>query len=199
MPVNGSETIWVLKHKKLIGRQKYNTNRESWYDEIVINSNIIVNVLKNVWICHVLYCFHRIYLYVKVSLIHSFNSFLQCYLTHARTVMLAQSTDSGQLIASAVIKLFHAMKLPVQDLRGVGIQVQLLEGNQPVRHEATGRGARSIKDMLLGQRPGVQTHNRGSTEALCFSVVKSFLLSHQSLLRSLLHVLQTSAQTTTKR
>uniref|UniRef100_A0A3Q2XDS0 DNA repair protein REV1 n=1 Tax=Hippocampus comes TaxID=109280 RepID=A0A3Q2XDS0_HIPCM len=43
------------------------------------------------------------------------------------TVLLAQSTDSGQLIAATVIKMFHAMKLPVQDLRGLGIQVQLLE------------------------------------------------------------------------
>nr|XP_046259861.1 DNA repair protein REV1 isoform X2 [Scatophagus argus] len=65
----------------------------------------------------------------------------------ARTVMLAQSTDSGQLIAAAVIKLFHAMKLPVQDLRGLGIQVQLLDGN--VQQDSTGLRTRSIKEMLL--------------------------------------------------
>lgn len=63
----------------------------------------------------------------------------------ARTVMLAQSTDSGQLIATAVIKLFHAMKLQVQDLRGVGIQVQLLEGHHSVAPEPH---TRSIKDMF---------------------------------------------------
>ncbi|KAF3694693.1 DNA repair protein REV1 [Channa argus] len=70
----------------------------------------------------------------------------------ARTVMLAQSSDNGQLIAAAVIKLFHAMKLQVQDLRGVGIQVQLLERNQSVCPDSTGHGSRSIKEMLFGQR-----------------------------------------------
>ncbi|CAL8266527.1 unnamed protein product [Lota lota] len=67
----------------------------------------------------------------------------------ARTATLAQATDSGPLIASAVIKLFHAMKLPAQELRGVGIQVQQLEGARtaPENHK------RSIKDMLLG--PGL--------------------------------------------
>ncbi|XP_029967469.1 DNA repair protein REV1 [Salarias fasciatus] len=64
----------------------------------------------------------------------------------ARTVMLTQSTDSGQQIAAAVIKLFHAMKLQVQDLRGVGIQVQCLEGSQ-----STPQGTRSIKQMFYGQ------------------------------------------------
>ncbi|XP_042350432.1 DNA repair protein REV1 isoform X2 [Plectropomus leopardus] len=67
----------------------------------------------------------------------------------ARTVMLAQSTDSGQLIAAAVIKLFHAMKLQVQDMRGVGIQVQLLDGHNSVPQDSMGPGTRSIKDMLL--------------------------------------------------
>ncbi|MEQ2176265.1 hypothetical protein GOODEAATRI_026253, partial [Goodea atripinnis] len=67
------------------------------------------------------------------------------------TVMLAQSTDSGQLIASAVIKLLHAMKLQVQDLRGVGIQVQQLEGNRLQPQDCRGSRTRSIKDMLLGQ------------------------------------------------
>ncbi|CAL8387917.1 unnamed protein product [Gadus morhua 'NCC'] len=67
----------------------------------------------------------------------------------ARTVTLAQATDSGPLIASAVVKLYHAMKLPAQELRGVGIQVQQLEGarSAPENHK------RSIKEMLLG--PGL--------------------------------------------
>ncbi|XP_047226675.1 DNA repair protein REV1 isoform X2 [Girardinichthys multiradiatus] len=69
----------------------------------------------------------------------------------AKTVMLAQSTDSGQLIASAIIKLLHAMKLQVQDLRGVGIQVQQLEGNRLQPQDCRGSRTRSIKDMLLGQ------------------------------------------------
>uniref|UniRef100_A0A667ZFE6 DNA repair protein REV1 n=1 Tax=Myripristis murdjan TaxID=586833 RepID=A0A667ZFE6_9TELE len=78
----------------------------------------------------------------------------------ARTAMLAQSTDSGQLIASAVIKLFHAMKLQVQDLRGVGIQVQLLEGNHSVAQDSTGSRSRSIKDMLLGQGLTAQSNSK---------------------------------------
>ncbi|XP_029937528.1 DNA repair protein REV1 isoform X2 [Myripristis murdjan] len=80
----------------------------------------------------------------------------------ARTAMLAQSTDSGQLIASAVIKLFHAMKLQVQDLRGVGIQVQLLEGNHSVAQDSTGSRSRSIKDMLLGQGLTAQSNSKES-------------------------------------
>lgn len=73
--------------------------------------------------------------------------------------MLAQSTDSGQLIAAAVIKLFHAMRLQVQDLRGVGIQVQLLDGN--ANQDSVGPRKRSIKDMLLDQGSGAQSGNRG--------------------------------------
>ena len=72
--------------------------------------------------------------------------------------MLAQSTDSGQLIAAAVIKLFHAMKLQVQDLRGIGIQVQLLDGN--AHQDSMGPPARSIKAMFLHQ-------GRSSKRGLC--------------------------------
>ncbi|XP_067371782.1 DNA repair protein REV1 isoform X2 [Channa argus] len=82
----------------------------------------------------------------------------------ARTVMLAQSSDNGQLIAAAVIKLFHAMKLQVQDLRGVGIQVQLLERNQSVCPDSTGHGSRSIKEMLFGQRVSALSHNRDAAD-----------------------------------
>lgn len=73
--------------------------------------------------------------------------------------MLAQSTDSGQLIAAAVIKLFHAMKLQVQELRGVGIQVQLLEGH--ARQDSAGLRTRSIKDMLLERGSSGKASNRG--------------------------------------
>lgn len=75
--------------------------------------------------------------------------------------MLAQSTDSGQLIASAVLKLFHAMKLQVKDLRGVGIQVQLLEGNQSITQDCRGPPTRSIKTMLLGQGLSARSSNKG--------------------------------------
>ncbi|XP_028292398.1 DNA repair protein REV1 isoform X2 [Gouania willdenowi] len=78
----------------------------------------------------------------------------------AKTVMLAQSTDSGQTIANAVIKLFHAMKVQVENLRGVGIQVQLLEGHQSTSPHCKGFQGRSIKDMFA--RPG--TRVRSSTK-----------------------------------
>ncbi|XP_014860966.1 PREDICTED: DNA repair protein REV1 isoform X1 [Poecilia mexicana] len=81
----------------------------------------------------------------------------------AKTVMLAQSTDSGQLIASAIIRLLHAMKLQVQDLRGVGIQVQQLEGNQPQAQDCRGTRTRSIKDMLLGQGSNARTTNKAGS------------------------------------
>ncbi|KAM4558025.1 DNA repair protein REV1 [Odontesthes bonariensis] len=83
----------------------------------------------------------------------------------ARTVMLAQSTDSGQLIASAVIKLFHAMKLQAQDLRGIGIMVQLLDGNRSVPQDSRGPRTRSIRQMLLGQGPSARSNNRDAEDS----------------------------------
>ncbi|XP_029315447.1 DNA repair protein REV1 isoform X2 [Cottoperca gobio] len=81
----------------------------------------------------------------------------------ARTVMLAQSTNEGQLIAAAVIKLLHAMKLQVQDMRGVGIQIQLLDGHHSVPQDSAGPGSRSIKEMLLGQG-SARSSNRDAAE-----------------------------------
>ncbi|XP_068186095.1 DNA repair protein REV1 [Antennarius striatus] len=75
----------------------------------------------------------------------------------ARTVMLPESTDNGQLIAAAVIKLFHAMKLQVQDMRGIGIQVQLLDGGA---HQDS--RMRSIKDMLLDK--GISAKKRDDAD-----------------------------------
>uniref|UniRef100_A0A673XDJ9 DNA repair protein REV1 n=1 Tax=Salmo trutta TaxID=8032 RepID=A0A673XDJ9_SALTR len=71
----------------------------------------------------------------------------------ARSVTLAQSTDSGQLIASEVIKLFHAMRLEVQDLRGVGLQVQLLDGAHSAPHDPSGPKTRSIRDIDYLKKP----------------------------------------------
>uniref|UniRef100_A0A673KTW5 DNA repair protein REV1 n=1 Tax=Sinocyclocheilus rhinocerous TaxID=307959 RepID=A0A673KTW5_9TELE len=71
----------------------------------------------------------------------------------ARSVLLAQPTDSGQLIAAEAIKLFYAMKLDVKDMRGVGLQVQQLEGSYA---DPSGQGpsrGRSIKDLLLAKQP----------------------------------------------
>lgn len=94
--------------------------------------------------------------------------------------MLAQSTDSGQLIAAAVIKLFHAMKLQVQDLRGVGIQVQLLEGHHSVPQDSTGHRSRSIKEMFLGQGLSAKSHNRGLYKVFVFQFIY-LMLSIKSL------------------
>uniref|UniRef100_A0A8B9LRZ0 DNA repair protein REV1 n=1 Tax=Astyanax mexicanus TaxID=7994 RepID=A0A8B9LRZ0_ASTMX len=63
----------------------------------------------------------------------------------ARSVLLAQPTDSGQLIAAEVLKLFRTMKLTVSDMRGVGLQVHLLESS----HSDTGPSrSRSIRDLF---------------------------------------------------
>uniref|UniRef100_A0A669F9N8 DNA repair protein REV1 n=1 Tax=Oreochromis niloticus TaxID=8128 RepID=A0A669F9N8_ORENI len=91
----------------------------------------------------------------------------------AKTVMLAQSTDSGQLIAAAVIKLFHAMKVEVQDLRGVGIQVQLLEGHQSATQDCRGLRGRSIKEMLLGQGSSARSNNRDAADVLQEKIASS--------------------------
>ncbi|KAA0715849.1 DNA repair protein REV1 [Triplophysa tibetana] len=79
----------------------------------------------------------------------------------ARSVLLAHPTDSGRLIATEAIKIFHAMKLDVKDMRGVGLQVQQLEGSHadPSGHGSS-RG-RSIKDMLLARQP-VHRQNKES-------------------------------------
>uniref|UniRef100_A0A8K9Y009 DNA repair protein REV1 n=1 Tax=Oncorhynchus mykiss TaxID=8022 RepID=A0A8K9Y009_ONCMY len=73
----------------------------------------------------------------------------------ARSVTLAQLTDCGHLIASEVIKLFHTMRLKVQDLRGVGLQVQLLEGAHSVPKDPSGPKTCYVRDKLLAQRPPV--------------------------------------------
>ncbi|KAK6309649.1 hypothetical protein J4Q44_G00195300 [Coregonus suidteri] len=98
----------------------------------------------------------------------------------ARSVTLAQLTDSGHLIASEVIKLFHTMRLEVQDLRGVGLQVQLLEGARSTPQDPSGPRTRSVRDMLLAECPPAQ-HNH--TDSLlntpitdtCISQENSFL------------------------
>lgn len=93
--------------------------------------------------------------------------------------MLAQSTDSGQLIAAAAIKLFHAMKLQVQDLRGIGIQMQLLDGH--ARQDSTGSRTRSIKEMLLERGLSAKTGNRGSREVFVFVFIVNFVCQEYKL------------------
>ncbi|XP_062934897.1 DNA repair protein REV1 isoform X2 [Cynocephalus volans] len=43
-----------------------------------------------------------------------------------RTVTLDQATDSAKVIGKATLNMFHAMKLNISDMRGVGIQVNQL-------------------------------------------------------------------------
>ncbi|KAI4892709.1 hypothetical protein NFI96_015304, partial [Prochilodus magdalenae] len=74
----------------------------------------------------------------------------------ARSVLLPQSTDNGQLIAAEVIKLFRAMKLTVRDMRGVGLQMQVLENSQ----SDTGLSrSRTIRDLFTSRRPA-HTQNK---------------------------------------
>uniref|UniRef100_A0A8C7GZH0 DNA repair protein REV1 n=1 Tax=Oncorhynchus kisutch TaxID=8019 RepID=A0A8C7GZH0_ONCKI len=75
----------------------------------------------------------------------------------ARSVTLAQSTDSGQLIASEVIKLFHSMRLEVQDLRGVGLQVQLLDGAHSAAYDPSGPKTHLVSDYLKKVPPPFST------------------------------------------
>uniref|UniRef100_A0A4W4E633 DNA repair protein REV1 n=1 Tax=Electrophorus electricus TaxID=8005 RepID=A0A4W4E633_ELEEL len=81
----------------------------------------------------------------------------------ARSVLLAQPTDSGQLIAAEVVKLFRTMTLAVADMRGVGLQVQLLESAS-----AREPGSRSIRDLLAARRPTHgKEHRREGVVAVC--------------------------------
>ncbi|XP_063069765.1 DNA repair protein REV1 isoform X2 [Engraulis encrasicolus] len=67
----------------------------------------------------------------------------------ARSVTLGQATDEGQVIAQEAIKLFHAMRLEVSDMRGVGLQVQLLDGGPQAPPPDT---RRTIRDLLQARR-----------------------------------------------
>ncbi|XP_017325602.1 DNA repair protein REV1 isoform X2 [Ictalurus punctatus] len=63
----------------------------------------------------------------------------------ARSVLLPHPTDCGQLIAAEVIKLFRAMKLAVTDMRGVGLQVHLLESSHS---DAGPSRSRTIRELF---------------------------------------------------
>ncbi|XP_028847875.1 DNA repair protein REV1 isoform X2 [Denticeps clupeoides] len=72
----------------------------------------------------------------------------------ARTSALAQPTDRWEQIAQEATKLFHAMKLEVTDMRGVGLQVQQLEG----LHTTPQDSRRHIRDLLLARRQARPTN-----------------------------------------
>ncbi|KAJ8253478.1 hypothetical protein GJAV_G00213390 [Gymnothorax javanicus] len=69
-----------------------------------------------------------------------------------RSVTLDQPTDSSELIGSEILKLFHSVKLNACDVRGVGLQVHLLQGLRPSLQSPPTARPRSIRDLLLAQR-----------------------------------------------
>ncbi|XP_048855251.1 DNA repair protein REV1 isoform X2 [Brienomyrus brachyistius] len=88
-----------------------------------------------------------------------------------RTVTIEKPTDCAQVIAAEAIRLFQAMKVNVTDVRGVGLQVQqlVLSHSGPPGSPGPAGGAglprRSIRDMLLVQRPPHPDGQRSSTDA----------------------------------
>ncbi|XP_036396412.1 DNA repair protein REV1 [Megalops cyprinoides] len=68
----------------------------------------------------------------------------------SRQVTLEQATDSGELIGSEVVKLFHSMQVNVLDVRGVGLHVHQLLRSRPASQDPS--RPRSIRDMLLARR-----------------------------------------------
>ncbi|KAI5621297.1 DNA repair protein REV1 isoform X2 [Silurus asotus] len=68
----------------------------------------------------------------------------------ARSMLLPHPTDCGQLIAAEVIKLFRAMKLAVIDMRGVGLQVHLLESSHSDTLQSR---SRTIRELFTSRRP----------------------------------------------
>uniref|UniRef100_A0A8C8D9V8 DNA repair protein REV1 n=1 Tax=Oncorhynchus tshawytscha TaxID=74940 RepID=A0A8C8D9V8_ONCTS len=103
----------------------------------------------------------------------------------ARSVTLAQLTDCGHLIASEVIKLFHAMRLKVQDLRGVGLQVQLLEGAHSFPKDPTGPKTCYVRDKLLAQHTPAQHNYTGKCVCVCVCWLPQGA-SHRAIERPLL-------------
>lgn len=80
----------------------------------------------------------------------------------ARTVTLDQATDSAKVIGKATLNMFHAMKLNIADMRGVGIQVnQLVPAHSrppacprhaPAQPGHCPGGAHSVLDLLQVQK-----------------------------------------------
>ncbi|KAL2081111.1 hypothetical protein ACEWY4_022964 [Coilia grayii] len=94
----------------------------------------------------------------------------------ARSVTLGQATDDGRVIAQEAIKLFHAMRLEVSDMRGVGLQVQLLDGGPQAAPQPDSR--RTIRDLLQARRPtpkpiATATTNSDSTSIPSTSTAQS--------------------------
>ncbi|OWK09973.1 hypothetical protein Celaphus_00005820 [Cervus elaphus hippelaphus] len=79
-----------------------------------------------------------------------------------RTVTLDQATDSAKLIGTAALNMFHAMKLNISDMRGVGIHVNQLVPTNPNPPACLSRtaaqpshgsgGAPSVLELLQAQR-----------------------------------------------
>ncbi|XP_069492793.1 DNA repair protein REV1 isoform X2 [Ambystoma mexicanum] len=83
----------------------------------------------------------------------------------ARTVTLEQPTDSAKIIAKETLNMFHAMKLNIQDMRGVGIQMHQLvpfHVSHPDGATTKQSGSRSVVDLFKIQKSKKDTneHNK---------------------------------------
>uniref|UniRef100_G3SXS3 DNA repair protein REV1 n=1 Tax=Loxodonta africana TaxID=9785 RepID=G3SXS3_LOXAF len=84
-----------------------------------------------------------------------------------RTVTLDQATDSAKIIGKATLNMFHAMKLNISDMRGVGILVNQLVPTHQTPPTCAGRpsvqpghfsgGSRSVVDLLQVQKTKMST------------------------------------------
>ncbi|XP_032111341.1 DNA repair protein REV1 isoform X10 [Sapajus apella] len=80
----------------------------------------------------------------------------------ARTVTLDQATDNGKIIGTAMLNMFHTMKLNISDMRGVGIHVNQLVPADPntstcpsrpsIQSSHFPRGSHSVRDIFQVQK-----------------------------------------------
>ncbi|XP_069060491.1 DNA repair protein REV1 [Pleurodeles waltl] len=85
----------------------------------------------------------------------------------ARTVILDHATDNASIIGKETLNMFHSMKLNVQDMRGVGIQMhQLVPVHMPPSAGSSNKhsvllpiGSRSVIDLLQIQKSKKHTNN----------------------------------------
>lgn len=85
----------------------------------------------------------------------------------ARTVMLDHATDNASIIGKETLNMFHSMKLNVEDMRGVGIQMhQLFPIHMPPSAGSSTKhpgllpiGTRSVIDLLQIQKSKKHTND----------------------------------------
>ncbi|XP_078514140.1 DNA repair protein REV1 [Lissotriton helveticus] len=85
----------------------------------------------------------------------------------ARTVMLDHATDNASIIGKETLNMFHSMKLNVEDMRGVGIQMhQLVPNHMPPSAGSSTKhpgllpiGTRSVIDLLQIQKSKIHAND----------------------------------------